>query len=236
MKLYVNLILVVLFLAPLFASAEQHHGVAEYEVNYILKLGGVKVGSTFGKLTKVGTDRYESIQKLKPKLMLKITGERESTQKSSIRYDGSGVAQPDKFIVEFKRGKPAGAEFDWTDRTITLLDGEVQSMPDHNVFEWGSWYMSLMLVNPADLPGTRITAVSEDGVLEYEYGPIEEDIIELGTQLVTTKRITMLQTGKKKEGFTLWLSPEHNNLPVRLQRHKLGVTVNIMLKSLDLKR
>ena len=236
MKYFVKLIVVILFLMPLVGAAEQQHGVAEYEVHYILKLGGAKVGSSFGKLTKVGTGRYESIQKLEPKLLLKLTGERKSTQKSSIKFEGSGQVLTEKFIIEFKRSKSQGAEFDWTNRTITLLDGAVVPMPEHHVLEWGSWYMNLMSVDLADLPGTRITIVSRHGILEYEYGPLEEEVIELGSKLFTTKRITMLQTGKKKEGFTLWLSPEHNNLPVHLQRHKSGVTVNIELKSLDLKR
>ena len=235
MNQFVKPILAILFLMPLVGAAEQQHRVAEYEVHYILKLGGAKVGNSYGKLTKVDTDRYESIQKLEPKLLLRLTGERKSTQKSSIKIDGSGQVLTEKYIIEFKRGKSQGAEFDWTNRSITLLDGEVKPMPEHHVLEWGSWYMNLMSTGLAELPGTRITIVSRHGILEYEYGPLEEEVIELGSKLFTTKRITLLQTDKKKEGFTLWLSPEHNNLPVHLQRHKSGVTVNIELKSLDLK-
>ena len=233
LKRIAALIAVVLFLVPLLGSAELQREIVEYEISYILKLGGIKVGSTYGKLTRIDTDRYESLQKLNPGLMLKVIGERKSTQTSIVNLDASGTPLAENYVVEFKRKKPEHAEFDWVDRTITLSDGEAVPMPEHQVFEWASWYMNLMLTDPSELPGTRITVVAEEQILEYEYVEPEEVTIEVDSKSLTVNKIRMQQVKDNKEAFTMWLSPDYYYLPVKMQRHKKGVTVDIIMDSVE---
>lgn len=233
MKRNAAAVVLVLFLMPLLGLAAQQREIVEYEISYILKLGGVKVGSTYGKLTKIDSARYESLQKLDPGLLLKATGERKSTQTSIVNIDDSGAPLAESYIVEFKRKKPERAEFDWVERTIKLSDDEPVPMPEHQVFDWASWYMNRMLIDPSALPGTRITIVAEDEIIEYEYVEPEDVTIELDSQSISVMKIRMQQVEDNKEAFTMWLSPDHYYLPVKMQRHKKGVTVDILLESVE---
>ena len=89
-----------------------------------------------------------------------------------------------------------------------------------------------MLNNPEDLPGKRITVVQDAEVVNYEYGPMERETITVNSELFETFRTRMQDVSRSDRAFTVWISPDHNNLPVKLKRHLKGTTISIVLDSI----
>ncbi len=223
--------MIVAFISPSAVLAAQQSEIREYEVHYTLKLGGLKVGKSFCRLTKDGASQFKSTMKLDLGLILRLIGERKATQTSLIRVDGTRKARTHEFKIKYRWKKPDGATFDWRNRTIESLDGEVSAMPENEVFEWGSWYLNLTMIDPEDLEGRRVTLVTEDGIKDYDYGKVQEVTVEVDSRPFVAKRVRMQSVENPKDAFTFWLSPVHAHLPVRLQRHKQGITVDIELNS-----
>ncbi len=208
----------------------QQSGIKEYEVHYILKLAAVKVGKTYAKLSKTDENEYEVVQKLDPGILLKATGERKSTQTSSIRFDGEKII-PLNYHIKIKKRESLGAKIDWQNKKIVFLNGENVPMPSNDIHDWGSWLPTFMLNNPEDLPGKRITVVQDAEVVNYEYGPMERETITVNSELFETFRTRMQDVSRSDRAFTVWISPDHNNLPVKLKRHLKGTTISIVLDS-----
>ncbi len=209
----------------------QQFGIKEYEVHYILKLAAVKVGKSYAKLSKTDVNEYEVVQKLDPGLLLKAIGERKSTQTSSIRFDGEKII-PLNYHIKIKKRESLGAKIDWQNKKIVFLTGENVPMPSNDIHDWGSWFPTFMLNNPEDLPGKRITVVQDAEVVNYEYGPMERETITVNSELFETFRTRMQDVSRSDRAFTVWISPDHNNLPVKLKRHLKGITVSIVLDSI----
>ena len=68
--------------------------------------------------------------------------------------------------------------------------------------------------------------------MNYEYGPMEQETITVNSELFETFRTRMQDVSRSDPAFTVWISPDHNNLPVKLKRHLKGTTVNIVLDSI----
>ena len=236
MNSLIKLTAALMLLVPLLVSASEHGGIVEYEIEYVMKLGGMKVGKTTGKLRKIGDNHYESTSEYKPGMMLKVTGERKSIQTSTVRVDESGNVQSEKFIIEYKKKDSIGAEYDWNARTFTRLDGETLPMPDHTIYVWAAWYMRLMQGNYEDFPGKRITIAGKEGEIEYEIGNLEKAVVEVGSATHNAIKFSMHQVQNEKEIFTFWASPDHNNFPVKMQRLSKGAKVIIETKSIKFKK
>ena len=209
----------------------QQSGIKEYEVHYILKLAAVNVGKSYAKMSKTNENEYEVVQKLDPGILLKAIGERKSTQTSSIRFDGKKII-PLNYHIKIKKRESLGAKIDWQNKKIVFLNGENVPMPSNDIHDWGSWFPTFMLNNPEDLPGKRITVVQDAEVVNYEYGPMERETITVNSELFETFRTRMQDVSRSDRAFTVWLSPDHNNLPVKLKRHQKGITVSIVLDSI----
>ena len=208
----------------------QQSGIKEYEVRYILKLAAINVGKTYAKMSKTDENEYEVVQKLDPGILLKAIGERKSTQTSSIRFDGEKII-PLNFHIKIKKRESLGAKIDWQNKEIVFLNGEIVPMASNDIHDWGSWFPTFILNNPEDLPGKRITVVQDEEVVNYEYGPMERETITVNSELFETFRTRMQDVSRSDRAFTVWISPDHNNLPVKLKRHLKGTTVNIVLDS-----
>ena len=97
----------------------QQSGIKEYEVHYILKLAAVKVGKSYAKLSKTDENQYEVVQKLNPGILLKVIGERKSTQTSSIRFDGEKII-PLNYHIKINKRESIGTKIDWQNKEIVF--------------------------------------------------------------------------------------------------------------------
>ena len=106
-------------------------------------------------------------------------------------------------------------------------------MPDHQVLDWESWFVSLAVSDLDALEGKYVTIAEQSKTRTYQYGAPSSAELKLKGERVDTIKIRMQNTGDHRRSYDVWISPELHNVPIRIDKNKKSQKINFIITSFD---
>jgi uncharacterized protein DUF3108 len=221
-------ILLALFTSTGFAAVP-----GRVEITFRVSIGPLSVGEGRDVLQHNGKT-YDLVSESKTTGLAGLLYHLNITRRSSGRIMADGL-RPDSF-TELRNGKPKrSARFDWDKRTALLIDehGE-QTVPlPENTWDQGSFVYNFAF---AGLSKPIFLIYLTDGrrIQEYEYTVVGKETIETKLGRIETIHVKKVQPPGDKRGFDAWVSPAHQNLPVRMRiTEKDGTAFDSVIAKID---
>ena len=213
------------------ASAESERiGI---EISYSVRFGDVEIGKSVRTVVN-GNDGYAYAKhKVSVGPLLKLLGEDSYTQISGFRFV-DGAVMPVAFEVTNESGKEiASAKFDWANQKILFGNGNNIDMPELTVLDWESWYVSLILTPTERLQNQRATIVEQNRIKTYEYQSAIPRQTQFKGDTVDTVTIKMQDVNDGRRSYVVWIYPQLNNIPVRIDKIKKNQQISFVATSFD---
>lgn len=217
-------------LAVLALSAQAAHAadatVATYTATYRVVYKGKEAGTAeYSVQYLADRDLYEFSSRVVAKGLLKLARPNPAVDRSQFRVDAGGI-RPVEFWYE--DGSRSGEDnvhivFDWQRRIATVGTAEARremAVPE-GALDRGSLQVALMRnLAATGAPGTYSLA-DEDSVASYDYTDNGTATIETGAGSLATRIFTQQRAGSSRVTW-LWVAPELEFLPVRIEQRRDG--------------
>ncbi len=216
----------VLAVASLDAQAAEDPTVARYTATYRAEYKGKEAGTAeFSVRYLADRDLYEFASRVLAKGLLKLARPNPAVERSHFRVTAGGI-EPLEFWYE--DGSRSGEDnfhivFDWQ-RHVATVSGEGGrreiALPEH-ALDRGSLQVALMRDLAASGTLRTYRLADEDSVAEYEYTDNGTATVQTGLGPVAARILTQKRTGSSRETW-LWVAPELEFLPVRIEQRRDG--------------
>lgn len=185
------------------------------EVTYAVSWNGMGIGTSVDRFEHDGR-QYKIVSDTK------TTGLAAMLRKLNIHSESNGLItkgllQPLSYIEDRTRKPRRSAQFDWTNKQVTLDSGagpKVVALPDHAVFDRASFPWSFAFA-PPETEG-RITFTDGRKLSEYRYAALGKAKISTPAGSFETVHIKKVQEAGDNRGFEVWLALQKYHLPVRI--------------------
>ena len=199
--------------------------VATYTATYRVEYKGKEAGTAEFAVRAIENGAYEFSSRTFAKGLLKLARPNPAVERSQFRVE-SGVIRPLEFW--FEDGSRSGEdnlhiEFDWQRRIATVGTAEARremALPE-NALDRGSLQVALMRDLKATGSPSRYSLADEDSVASYEYADNGTATIETGVGSLATRILTQQRAGSSRVTW-LWVAPELEFLPVRIEQRRDG--------------
>lgn len=214
--------------------ASEQNWQAVYSVAY-----GQSVIGEMRREVQVDQDNYRYSTRLEPRGMGRVFSNDTIEQLSSGRIDGSGQWQPQRYYFSnsSKPENPSEFRFDWSAKrlvygveSIELTDGLHDELS----------HLQLLAQRLASGDKEVVLPVfngSKRRVYEYRYRVEAEQPLEVplatGTQTEPGVRL-LLTTSRGKYATRFWLAPDHQYVPVRIERTHLEKRRTLVIRLTEL--
>lgn len=228
-------LLCLLFSYQTLAAAE---GLKEFKAVYILKRGSLKIGETHRTFTKNDEGHYLFETKTFPTGLAAMFVKDRITENSIIDYKDN-VIRPLSYLYERTGGKKeriVKLKFDWKKETVTNV---INDDPWKMTIEPGT--LDKLIYQIAVMQGLKTGQqkfnfqIADGGKIKhYEIGIVGEE--RASTPMGKFNAVKVVRLNKQKP-LALWLAPELDYLPVRIEyTGRKGHKYKALLKSTDLKK
>lgn len=216
--------------AALAVAADEARGadasVATYAATYVVEYKGKDAGTAVLNVRKLpDSDLYEFSSTVTAKGLLKLARPKPAVERSHFRVEADGL-RPVEFWYE--DGSRSGEDnvhvvFDWERGVATFSGAEARrevAVPKGAV-DRGTLQVARMRDFASPTLPSRYTIVDDDSVAEYEY-------TDNGTATIATKagshqtRVFTQQRAGSSRTTQLWVSPDLQFLPVRIEQRRNG--------------
>ncbi len=227
--LIASLILVAVSFNQLWAESKP----IGIEVRYSVVYGDLEIGKSVRTVVN-GNDGFAyAVHSLQVSGLLRLLGEESYTQRSAFRFQGNKVMPIAFKVTNESNNEIANGEFNWDIQTVTLGNGNIIDMPEHEILDWESWYVAMIIARTEDLEKQRVTIVEQERLRTYDYQGAQPDQLEFRGEAVNTIRIKMQDVNDGRRSYVVWISPQLHNIPVRIDKVKKGQRVSFVAKSFD---
>lgn len=213
------------------AAAAQAQGaedptVATYTATYRAEYKGREAGTAeFSVRYLPDREVYEFSSRVLAKGLLKLARPHPAVERSHFRVSSGGI-QPLEFWYE--DGSRSGEDnfhivFDWERRIATVANaaGRREMALPNSALDRGTLQVALMRdLAAAGTPRTYSLA-DEDSVADYEYTGNGTGTIETGVGSLPARILTQQRSGSSRTTW-LWVAPELEFLPVRIEQRRDG--------------
>ena len=198
--------------------ASQSNG---YEVTYKVELNGIEIGVSKRTVTINNDSIATSTHVLTPKGLATLFGKTGYTDISQMDLSGSSIRTSLSQRRSDDSSDSFSAQYEWNDRTIEFSSGNMLPMPDHDVYDFESWIMLLMLYPVERQVGSVISILERENRLRtYRVYQDQNDVIEVKREKIETRKISFTDIQDESRGFTVWIAPQFHNLVLQLVKHK----------------
>jgi hypothetical protein len=199
--------------------------VATYTATYRVEYKGKEAGTAVFGVRALENGVYEFSSRTLAKGLLKLARPNPAVDRSQFRLEG-GVIRPLEFW--FEDGSRSGEdnlhiEFDWQRRIATVGTADARremALPEH-ALDRGSLQVALMRDLKATGSPRSYSLADEDSVASYEYTENGTATIATGVGSLATRIFTQQRAGSSRVTW-LWVAPELEFLPVRIEQRRDG--------------
>ena len=222
----------VLILLPYAESIAQSQPIG-FQVQYKVYYGDLHIGTSTRKIVSGADGLSYAEHRVKSGKLLEMLGERSFVQRTTIQVSQTGVNPVEFNVSNWSDVEIARVDFDWDNRKIQFSGGNSADMPDHQVLDWESWFVSLAVSDIGALEGKYVTIAEQNKTRTYQYGAPSSAELELKGERVDTIKIKMQNTGDHRRSYDVWISPELHNVPIRIDKNKKSQKINFIIASFD---
>jgi len=209
----------------------------QLELRYKLYYGKIHAGRTVKTLTREPGGEYFHRTWTQPEGLARMFTSTEWFEEGYFRVQ-DGAVRPMRFLkyrVGSSKPHRHGAEFDWTRGRIRFLSGREEPLTPDTLDE-GSVLFAFMLRPPPESGERAVTITNGKKLLRYRYVAAGSETLEtplgpLRTRIL--KRLPESKAGDGQEDLTLWLAPEHGNIPVRIRALEGGREATMVLEAVQ---
>ena len=199
--------------------------VFTYSATYRVEYKGKEAGTAEFGVRALENGVYEFSSRTMAKGLLKLARPNPAVERSQFRVEG-GTIRPLEFW--FEDGSRSGEdnlhiEFDWQRRIATVGTAETRremALPE-NALDRGSLQVALMRDLKATGSPSSYSLADEDSVASYEYAENGTATIATGVGSLATRIFTQQRAGSSRVTW-LWVAPELEFLPVRIEQRRDG--------------
>jgi Protein of unknown function (DUF3108) len=203
------------------------------EITFRVSVGPLSVGEGHDVLQHDGKT-YNLVSASKTTGLAGLLYHLNITRRSIGRIMADGL-RPDSF-TELRNGKPRrSARFDWDKGTALLADeNSQQTVPlPENTWDQGSFAYNFAFAGLSK-PIFHIYLTDGRRIQEYEYMVVGKETIDTKLGRLETIHVKKIQPPGDKRGFDAWVSPTHQNLPVRMRiTEKDGTAFDSVIAKID---
>ncbi len=228
-SLIVSLVLTAYFFNQSWAET-QPIGI---EVRYSIVYGDLEIGKSVRTVVNGNDGSAYAEHHVKVSGLLRLLGEDSYTQRSAFQFRGSEVIPIAFKVTNESNNEIANGEFNWDDQTVVLGNGTVVDMPGHQILDWESWYVAMIIAHTEYLENQRVTIVEQERLRTYVYQDARPDQLEFRGEAVDTIRIKMQDVNDGRRSYVVWISPQLHNIPVRIDKVKKSQRISFVAKSFD---
>ena len=222
----------ILMLLPYAESTAQSQPIG-FQVQYKVYYGDLNIGTSTRKVVGGADGLSYSEHRVKSGKLLEMLGEKSYVQRTTIQVSQSGVKPVEFNVTNWSDVEIARVDFDWDNRKIQFSGGNSAGMPDHQVLDWESWFVSLAVSDLDALEGKYVTIAEQSKTRTYQYGAPSSAELKLKGERVDTIKIRMQNTGDHRRSYDVWISPELHNVPIRIDKNKKSQKINFIITSFD---
>ena len=220
-------------------NADEHTQLPLMESRFSVHIAGIPAGTMIRKLTR-DEEGYIAHSEMVLGLWFKLL---QPTAVADEMFDQSrftlinGELRGSFFEEHWKRetGRRRSLTYDWRDRRVRWGDGREAVMPEGRLVDNGSYPYSLMLSDPLQVVGEKLTIV--DGEMARPFEIIEAQKRDIKTALghYEAWQIDARRLDHPNERFSVSLAPELSNLPVLISHNKNNISTELRILSITLK-
>ncbi len=198
-------------------AADQHIYQATYSVDY----DGLRLGSSQRDVFVTENRVVVSQHTLRPEGLAVLFGEVEYTDTAQIHIGSEQVSLLSVQRNSDKSSDSYTASFDWKNRSIKIANGNVLEMPDHDVHDFESWLMLLMVTPAQHRDGSLITILErKDRLRTYLIQRLDNAVIDIQGHSYETLRFQLENVDDASRSYTVWVAPELHNAVVQIVKRK----------------
>jgi len=222
-----SLLLLGLLLSVAPASRAADAGLATYTAIYRVEYKGKDVGtSEFSVRYVAERDVYEFRSRTQAKGLLKLVSPNPVIERSEFRATADGIVALEFW---FEDGSRKGEDnrhivFDWEREVATVSgsDGSSREIPlQRGALDRGSLQVALMHDLATTGQTRRYLLTDEDSLQDYEYADNGPATTTTGLGALATRSLMQQREGSSRSTW-LWMAPELQFLPARIEQHRNG--------------
>ena len=193
------------------------------------KLGNARLGKMETSLSKVDNGYSVTATTKAQGLAAILLG---SSLQLSCQFDvEKGRAVTNKLQVGRANQTPYVADYDWAARKINFVDGESLDMPQGYILDDCSLPFVAALLKDTELSGEILYVLDakKRRLRGYKHRSTQDEVISTPLGELNTLRITLEREFKPERTFTLWLSPDNDYLPLKMEERRKSRTTILMV-------
>lgn len=220
----------------LLASTAVHAApIQPFTAVYDLNRGGIPFGRVTIELNLSGDGGYRYQARTVPVGLIAVFRDDEIIERSEGRIEQAQII-PDRYLYHHKREKKPrriALRFDWEQQLVINNTGDSNwsmPIPPHTQDKFSQ---QLALMHALSGSGeTQRFEVADGGKLKtYRFIPRGEEPVETAAGRFTALRLER-RKNERESRASLWVAPELNYLPVRIERHDKDEPYAMLLKSI----
>ena len=227
----------ILFIMPMKAFSQ--NSTSDLVVTFKLSLKSKTYGSaTLGKFANVFTKTetgYNVRAVTKTQGMAAIILGSNVQQTCDFSFDeDNNKATPTSYSGGTLKKEKYRVNFDWDKRTLQFENGESLDMPDGYILDICSMPFALALAQGKGLEEQTIYVVDgkQKRIRGYNVASSESEVVETPLGEIDTIKIVLQRELRPDRSLTLWLSTEHQYIPVKVENKRKSRTVTMLVSEM----
>ena len=229
----------ILFIMPMKAFSQNN--VSDFQVTFKLSIKSKTYGNaTLGKFANVFTKtetgyNVKTVTKTQGIAAI-ILGSNEQ-QTCDFSYDSNNnKATPTSYSGGTLKKEKYRVNFDWEKRTLQFENGESLDMPDGYILDVCSMPFAVALAQGKGLEEQTIYVVEgkQKRIRGYNVASIESEIVETPLGQMDTIKVVLQRELRPDRSLTLWLSTEHQYIPVKVENKRKSRTLTMLVSEMSL--
>lgn len=228
-------VLVFNFGMSLQSHAQELNSIAlSYTVNLVgSKLGNATVGQVETTLTR-DNNIYTASSTTKAQGLAAIL------MGSDIHYNCEFSTEPGHVLSKKYAGSSKSSEefqvsYDWEARKINFLDGESLDMPPGYITDTCNMPFAVAMLKEDGLADDVLYVLegSEKRIRGYKLRSSNQETLETPLGSMETLRITLEREFRPERTLSLWLSLDHDYVPIKIEDARNSRTMSTLVKNID---
>ncbi len=206
-----------------------------FDATYSIYYNNTKAGEAVRSVSNVN-GVVVSTFKVKPIGIFVLIGGAKYTQKTEISISGIQAYPLSFSLKEGKASKTTRVNFDWNNRMIKFRDGKkMLPMPNHNVYDQESWYLSLILDPMSASVGSLVSIVEDNRFRTYIHNKVSYGTINLRGHSVEALNVQIQDVNQPNRKYEAWIATDYYNLPLRIEKLKGEDTLIFEIENFQLR-
>ncbi|MBX2846890.1 MAG: DUF3108 domain-containing protein [Acidiferrobacterales bacterium] len=234
-----NLLFVVFFAFSLGHCAVSYsQELKPIVLTYTVNLVGSKLGNaTIGRLEtslSISENTFKAVSNTKAQGLAAIL------MGSDLHLNCEFSAEPGRALSKEYSGSGRGSEdflvsYDWDTRKIKFSDGESLDMPPGDILDTCNMPFAVALLQDKGFGDDVLYVLegSEKRIRGYKFRSSNPETLETPLGEMETLKIVLEREFKPDRTLSLWLSPSHNYLPIKIEDARSSRTISTLVNSIE---